>query len=46
MPDLSGFFDVVKCLLRPEDHLFLHEQHPITKMLEPGDPDPFALVHS
>lgn len=46
MPDLSGFFDVLQRLLRPGGHLFVHEQHPITNMLEPGDTDPFALVHS
>lgn len=46
MPDLSGFFDVIKRLLRSGGHLFVHEQHPITNMIEPGNPDPFALVHS
>ena len=46
MPDLAGFFCVAKRLLRPGGHLFIHEQHPITNMLEPGDHDPFRLVHS
>ncbi len=46
MPDLGGFFDVVKRLLRPGGHLFVHEQHPITNMFEPGNPDPFALAES
>jgi SAM-dependent methyltransferase len=46
MPDLGGFFDVAKRLLRPGGNLFIHEQHPITNMLEPGDPDPYRLVHS
>jgi SAM-dependent methyltransferase len=46
MPDLGGFFDVVNRLLRPGGHLFVHEQHPINNMLEPGDPDPHRLVNS
>ncbi|MFP8879947.1 MAG: class I SAM-dependent methyltransferase [Myxococcota bacterium] len=46
MPDLGGFFDVVSRLLRPGGHLFVHEQHPITNMLEPGNADPFGLAHS
>lgn len=46
MPDLGGFFDVVNRLLRPGGHLFVHEQHPITNMFEPGNPDPFALAES
>ena len=46
MPDLGRFFDVANRLLRPGGHLFVHEQHPITNMLEPGDPDPFKLVNS
>ena len=46
MPDLAGFFDVAKRLLRPGGHLFIHEQHPITNMLEPGADEPFRLVHS
>jgi len=46
MPDLGGFFDVVERLLRPGGHLFVHEQHPITNMFEPGNPDPFALADS
>jgi ubiquinone/menaquinone biosynthesis C-methylase UbiE len=46
MPDLPGFFAVAKRLLRPGGNLFIHEQHPITNMLEPGDRDPFRLVHS
>jgi SAM-dependent methyltransferase len=41
MPNLGGFFDVVSRLLRPGGQLFIHEQHPITNMLEPGEPDPF-----
>ncbi len=46
MPELGKFFDVVVRLLRPGGQLFIHEQHPITNMLEPGVGDPFALVHS
>ncbi len=46
MPDLGGFFDVVHRLLRPGGYLFVHEQHPISNMLEPGDADPFKLVNS
>ena len=46
MPDLGEFFDVAHRLLRPGGHLFIHEQHPITNMLEPGYEDPFQLVHS
>jgi SAM-dependent methyltransferase len=46
MPDLGGFFDVVDRLLRPGGHLFIHEQHPINNMLEPGDPDPHRLANS
>jgi SAM-dependent methyltransferase len=46
MPELGKFFDVAVRLLRPGGQLFIHEQHPITNMLEPGDGDPFALVHS
>ncbi len=46
MPELGKFFDVAVRLLRPGGQLFIHEQHPITNMLEPGNDDPFALVHS
>ncbi len=46
MPDLGGFFDVVNRLLRPGGHLFVHEQHPITNMFEPGNADPYALAES
>lgn len=46
MPDLSAFFDVIFRLLRPHGLLLVHEQHPITNMLEPGDSDPFSLAHS
>ena len=46
MPDLGEFFDVASRLLRPGGYLFVHEQHPINNMLEPGDADPFRLVHS
>lgn len=46
MPDLGGFFDVVNRLLRRGGHLFVHEQHPITNMFEPGDADPYQLAHS
>jgi SAM-dependent methyltransferase len=37
MPELGKFFDVAVRLLRPGGQLFIHEQHPITNMLEPGD---------
>lgn len=46
MPDLGRFFDVVARLLRSGGHLFVHEQHPINNMLEPGGPDPQRLVNS
>lgn len=40
MPDLVGFFAAVARLLKPEGQLFIHEQHPIMGMFEPGDPEP------
>lgn len=46
MPDLGGFFDVIHRLLRPGGFLFVHEQHPITNMFEPGNADPYALAES
>jgi SAM-dependent methyltransferase len=46
MPDLGAFFDVIARLLRPGGHLFVHEQHPITNMFEPGNADPYALAES
>jgi SAM-dependent methyltransferase len=47
MPDLDAFMGVAARLLRPGGAFFVYEQHPITQMLEPGDPDdPFRLVHS
>ncbi len=46
MPDLGGFFDVINRLLRPGGHLFVHEQHPIINMFEPGNADPYALAAS
>ncbi|MCH2173712.1 class I SAM-dependent methyltransferase [Myxococcota bacterium] len=46
MPDLLGFFDVLTRLIRPGGHLFIHEQHPITNMLETRATDPFALAYS
>lgn len=46
MPDLGAFFDVINRLLRPRGYLFVHEQHPITNMFEPGNADPYALAES
>jgi len=40
MPDLAGFFAAVARLLKPGGLLFIHEQHPIMGMFEPGDPEP------
>ncbi|HWA41663.1 MAG TPA: class I SAM-dependent methyltransferase [Hypericibacter adhaerens] len=40
MPDLKGFFAIVARLLKPKGQLFIHEQHPIMGMFEPGDPEP------
>ena len=47
MPDLGAFVEVAARLLRPGGALFVHEQHPIMVMFEPGDPDdPYRLVNS
>jgi ubiquinone/menaquinone biosynthesis C-methylase UbiE len=40
MPDIEGFFAIVARLLKPGAALFIHEQHPIMGMFEPGDPEP------
>ena len=39
MPDLDQFFNVLTRLMRPGSHLYIHEQHPILDMIEPGGPD-------
>ena len=44
MPDLAGFFDVVKRLLRPGGCFLAYEQHPILDMYETDQPA--APVHS
>ena len=40
MPDLKAFFAILSRLLKPGGQLFIHEQHPIMGMFEPGDPEP------
>jgi ubiquinone/menaquinone biosynthesis C-methylase UbiE len=39
MPDLDAFFDAVARLIRPGGAVFIHEQHPILEMIEPGEAD-------
>jgi SAM-dependent methyltransferase len=46
MPDLPGFCAVLARLLRPGGRLVLHEQHPMTVLFEPFDPDPWRLANS
>jgi ubiquinone/menaquinone biosynthesis C-methylase UbiE len=47
MPDLDGFFRKVSSLLRSGGTLFIHEQHPILEMIEPGKAeDPVQFRYS
>jgi len=39
MPDLTRFFAVLERIMRPGAALFIHEQHPVLEMMQPGGPD-------
>lgn len=41
MPDLPGFFNAVRGLLRTGGHLVIYETHPILEMFNPQGPNPF-----
>lgn len=45
MPELPAFCAVLARLLRPGGRLVLHEQHPITVLFEPFDPDPWRIAN-
>ncbi len=42
MPDLQGFFQVVRGLMRPGAYLVIYETHPILEMFNPGSANPFS----
>ncbi len=46
MPDLPGFLDVVRRLLRPHGWLAMYEMHPMLGMFDNEDVDPPPLRHS
>jgi SAM-dependent methyltransferase len=46
LPDLPGFFDVIRRLLAPRGWLLIYEMHPILDMLEIDKENPLKLHHS
>ena len=39
MPDIEQFFSILVRLLKSQGLVYIHEQHPILDMIEPGDAD-------
>jgi SAM-dependent methyltransferase len=46
MPDLPRFLSVLTRLLRPNGRLYIHEEHPVMNMFDPGNGRPLEITTS